>query len=123
MQTQLEARQQVFDIALAHLRKQGKRSMYTTEDGEICAYRGADGASKCAIGALISDARYRPEMEGHGVFGVANKLPAFARRAGDGFLQRVQAELHDDQSDDLGELERDASDLAHRYGLTYALPV
>lgn len=51
--------QNLFDKAVTHLLTQGRRSL---EYG-ACSYRGAHG-DKCAIGALIDDKVYHPEIEG-----------------------------------------------------------
>lgn len=50
--------QQVFDQVAAHLRSQGRRSLY---DG-TCAYRGANGLM-CAAGCLMSDSEYHQKMD------------------------------------------------------------
>jgi hypothetical protein len=47
------------EMALDHLIAQKKRSLHR---GDTCAYRG-DGGLKCAIGALILDENYSPELE------------------------------------------------------------
>lgn len=51
--------QQVFDVVANHLISQGRKS----ELHGGCAYRGEDG-TKCAIGCLIPDKLYDPEIEG-----------------------------------------------------------
>ena len=55
-----EAQQNVFEIVINHLYKQGKRSI---RPGPQCAYRGASGTS-CAVGCLIPDELYDPAAEG-----------------------------------------------------------
>lgn len=50
---------EVFAKVKAHLLAQGKRSM--GDNG--CAYRGANGRM-CALGCLIPDDKYVPEIEG-----------------------------------------------------------
>jgi hypothetical protein len=52
-------RQEIFDYVVQRLLQQGKRSM-TGEEG--CKYRG-DGGTRCALGWLIPDDLYRPEMD------------------------------------------------------------
>ncbi len=52
--------QAVFDKIVAHLRQQGTKSLGS--DGG-CRYRGADGRM-CAVGCLIPDDVYTPELEG-----------------------------------------------------------
>ena len=62
--------QQALDAVTAHLFRQGHRATYTVPEGaEFCAYRTEQG-DKCAIGYLISDEHYTPEMEGSGVEGL-----------------------------------------------------
>lgn len=51
--------QQIFDIVVQHLRKQGERSL-SKKGG--CAYRGANGL-KCAVGVLIPDYKYKASLE------------------------------------------------------------
>lgn len=55
--------QQIFDIAATHLLKQGRRA---TAPAGGCRYRAVqpDGAVlKCAVGALIPDELYEPDLE------------------------------------------------------------
>ena len=46
--------QQVFDQVVAHMIKQGERSI---QNGSMCLYRGPNGL-KCAAGCLIADDEY-----------------------------------------------------------------
>jgi hypothetical protein len=58
-------RQQIFDTVKNHLLAQRERS-YGCAGGSIgCKYRLGD--MKCAVGVLIPDELYRPEMEGRSV--------------------------------------------------------
>ena len=63
--------QEVFNKVVTHLRKQGRKSSMLAYEGcrprYLCAYRGDVGA-KCAIGCLIDDEHYRPEMEAKPVY-------------------------------------------------------
>ena len=52
-------KQEVYDTVCAHLAQQKTRSHL---DGQGCAYRGREGR-KCAVGCLISDDEYSPDME------------------------------------------------------------
>lgn len=55
--------QEVFDRVRAHLLAQGKKSLIIEDDGRrSCRYRGPDGL-KCAIGCLIHDEAYTPDLE------------------------------------------------------------
>jgi hypothetical protein len=136
--------QKWFDQALAHMRKQGKRSM-AEESGDMCLYRAPDGG-KCAIGALIPDELYQVEgMEGMGVLSILsfdeyanrkkNPLPDeiraklrahFGVEDGDDiiFLSCMQRDLHDSlpPSDVLGTLEWNALVFAEGFNLTYTPP-
>lgn len=115
-------RQKVFDKALSHLRKQGRKSM-----GHIgCAYRGGEGL-KCAIGIFIPDRKYRSSMEGCKVNDIISALPIAVTTAGYAFLTAVQERLHDDIPTEDGGLfmeflEENASILAESYDLKYTPP-
>ena len=63
--------QAVFDRVVKHLLTQKRRS----ESKRGCAYRGKDG-DMCAVGCLISDKAYDPEIEGFSIssLGVQEKL-------------------------------------------------
>lgn len=54
-------RQEMFDTAAKHLLTQRTRSI--GEDDNYCNYRGQQGRM-CAIGPMIPDEKYSPEMEG-----------------------------------------------------------
>ena len=61
-------KQQVFDKVAAHLLAQGITSSKGHEVGGTCLYRGPNG-TKCAVGCLIPDDLYSPNMEGKSVPG------------------------------------------------------
>ena len=54
---------ELFTKVQAHLLAQNKKSTSCIDGEDVCCYRGADGL-KCAIGAVIPDDRYAPELEG-----------------------------------------------------------
>lgn len=58
--------QEVFDRVVKHLLTQNKVSFASkngdSKNGDICAYRGAGGLM-CAVGCLIPDNLYKPEMD------------------------------------------------------------
>jgi len=64
--------QEVLNTMAAHLLKQGKKSI--DADSAVCRYRSKDGL-KCAVGALLTNKEYRPEMEGHNVGYIEYILP------------------------------------------------
>lgn len=56
--------QKIFETVARHLVTQGGRSVAPDpkNGGDMCQYHGADG-SKCAVGVLIADDEYTPDME------------------------------------------------------------
>jgi hypothetical protein len=60
----LKTKQDVFDAVAAFLLDPNtkRRSLFYTDDTAVCAYRGKDGG-KCAVGYLIPDEVYTPDME------------------------------------------------------------
>ena len=70
----LTTREEIFSYVEMHLRKQGHRSV-EAQRWTHCRYRGEAGTS-CAVGCLIADDEYDPDMEGKGpvVHGRANQL-------------------------------------------------
>jgi len=67
----------LIDDVVAHVIRQGRRSVTVNVDfEEKCLYRGPDGL-QCAIGACISDDDYRAEWDnsGLGALSVALRLP------------------------------------------------
>jgi hypothetical protein len=62
--------QRIFDYVVAMLAQQGGPS---TEGLNLCAYRG-DYNRKCAIGHLIPDEVYQPDMDGRGIEGGGSML-------------------------------------------------
>jgi len=56
----------ILSTAITKVIEQGKRSV--NEDG-ACRYRSGD--LKCAVGHLIKDEHYNPNLEGCGVFGLS----------------------------------------------------
>jgi hypothetical protein len=57
----LDTSRKIFDYVVNHMKTQGCQSMRQHEPDE-CAYRGANGTS-CAVGCLILDEEYNPNME------------------------------------------------------------
>lgn len=117
-------RQQAFDKALAHLRKQGRCAAAPTVTGP-CYYQHPDNPElKCAIGALVTDAPAEIDLttilcsastllEDH----LKLKFPIEDRY----FFNRMQWQLHDKLDDEtfLTDLERAAQDFATDYELEY----
>lgn len=56
----MRTQQELYDIVVAHLRKQHAKSQ--SPDKKICMYRG-EGGLKCAVGVLIPDEIYNHAME------------------------------------------------------------
>ena len=118
----MKPEQAIFNTVVKHLLTQNKKSMDSTGGAmrrEICAYRG-EGGLKCAVGCLIPDELYTPNMEGVDALWIATDhpelkvVPAFdeAYRALLGDLQTV----HDCNPPELWP--RVLSELAVEYELT-----
>jgi len=63
--------QEIYNRVAKHLLAQGGRSQSRDDDGDlVCAYRGANHTS-CAVGCLIPDEVYTPDIEGGSVTAIA----------------------------------------------------
>ena len=71
--------QHIFNRVTEHLLTQ--RVQATNCDNETCSYRSPNG-NRCAIGALIPDHLYDPDMEDNSVDAVTRLYPAVARWLG-----------------------------------------
>jgi hypothetical protein len=94
--------QEIFDTVARHLFTQGERAGIRRDDDDeyddsfSCRYRGPCG-TVCAVGKLIPDAVYDPEMEGAGVsLLLDNYGPSLPRWMQDNYalLDRLQM-VHD----------------------------
>lgn len=87
--------QEIFDKVVVHLANQKVKSTDgATDEGGICLYRGPEGRM-CAVGCLLSDEEYSPDMEGRPVFmmpQLPSRLQGHLR-----FLERLQ-KAHDSSS-------------------------
>ena len=117
-------RQKAFDQMINHLRKQGEPSV---RNG-WCVYRD-DVGNKCAVGALIPDAVYTPEIEDMKLVDIVKKF--CGTHATYDFLRDSQRMVHDraqtmlvrDGIPFLQTLEEAAEGFARFYGLTYTPPI
>lgn len=90
-------RQKVFNMIAEHLIKQGVRSRV---DG-FCSYRNPDGL-KCAVGAIIKDEFYTPQLEKEPLSYGSNRMMSALTNSLDSrptsgdifFLSRLQ-QIHD----------------------------
>lgn len=136
-------RQEIFDTALAHLRSQGKPSLIKKEGNISCQYRDLDG-NMCAVGALIPDSLYHPDMEECRAGSVFCRNPQLASmydfaedndyqdfsESDSGFLDRLQTWLHDDPANYtqdcphnfMSEVEKAALGFALAENLVYTEP-
>ncbi len=90
--------QEIFDKVILHLRRQHVVSVCVFG---ACAYRGDEGR-QCAIGCLIPDDEYDPNMEGNNVQLLTNcpTLVALLLQGEDwGMLLDALKSLHDDTMD------------------------
>ena len=61
----LRGKKEIFDYVVTHLKNQGSQSLLQSLSSPNvlgCAYRGADN-KMCAVGCLIADDEYNPDME------------------------------------------------------------
>ena len=124
--------QEVYDIIITHLRKQGSKSMLSEDQTEqldsyadegICAYRGADG-KKCAAGIMIEDFEYSPKMEGINIGSVLGRedCPAsLVERLGPHFHLISDLQFVHDKSQ-VANWEREFKRVALQYRLDYTAP-
>lgn len=114
--------QQAFTTIVTHLAQQARRalSLPDTDTRPHCQYRGAEGR-KCAIGVLIPDGLYDPEMDagsGMRVDQILDRYPA-VRKLLDGVSPLMLSELqqtHD--KTDVGRWPGQVRRVAKTYELT-----
>ena len=113
--------QEIFDTVAKHLITQGQQSQ---RDDGTCLYRGPGGL-KCAVGVLIPDDVYTPEMEldelGETGNGVRGLLDRYANVLPDYFSENVRLlsnlqNVHD-SSFSIGSFARRLADVARDYDL------
>jgi hypothetical protein len=97
--------QEVYDTVRDHLLTQNARSM----NNAVCVYRSPNGL-KCAIGCLIRDDEYFPEMEGEYIMNLG-----INRFYDHEFLLDDLRELHDNH--DPSEWKRMLIGIAYDHGL------
>lgn len=112
-------RQEIYDIVKQHLLTQGVRSQKESSVfGAECAYRGDNGL-KCAVGALIPDSLYKPEMEGKRASALMFFNHAVAEYFGvdnGGFLDSLQT-VHDSDWIDPKHWPAELERVAREYGV------
>lgn len=112
-------RQLILDDVFAALIKQGQLAM--TQDG-CCRYRVEGTDLKCAVGRLIPDAAYTPDMEGEQLKSIADSIdPKYGQspEAADiQFLAEIQA-AHDhiEPHDFIFDLRINFNKVANDYNL------
>ncbi len=109
--------QEVFNYVAAHLLTQNQRAeMNHPDSGEVCAYR--SGQLKCAVGCLISDEDYLPEMEGRNVYHIIDDVrykKVFQKMSGISILIGSLQRIHD--SYEPSQWRRELLSMAERRGL------
>lgn len=121
-------KQEMFNIFVPAIIKQGRKSMRNTVS-TWCAYRSHDGL-KCAVGMLIPDELYTPEWEQKSLSSIVEELFFSGPDRGDweefdsilGFLEQAQ-QSHDLALDSNSEFVADyiqrSKELARRHNLTW----
>ena len=111
------SKQQMLDKAVKGLASQGfvqSRGPGITENPGRCAYRGNEGR-RCAIGWLIPDDKYYPELEKNGE---GHKLPKSVlnfRPSSMSLVWRLQ--LAHDRAINPDQMKQNLKDLAKEFGL------
>jgi hypothetical protein len=112
--------QEIFDKVATHLLTQGRQSLVDENIFGGCAYRGHDG-TRCAVGCLISDEAYTPNIEGQGVY----QYDVLAALAASGVIDVVDRrfdllaqlqDIHDYSAPDNWAYELEG--VAHTFGLS-----
>lgn len=109
--------QEVYDKMVAHLRKQGKRSVDADYN---CMYRSPEGL-QCAVGCLIEPEEYNEVFENRSFDFIFDRCPSFATRIGrmnSNIMGAIQI-LHDDTDVDVKHWEKHFQDIAKLYKLIY----
>lgn len=111
--------QEVFDTVVDHLRKQNyERSV---NDNDRCMYQGNDGL-KCAVGCLIPDELYDPNLEAKDALQVCHILGSKWPPAQHADLLHALQITHDRHMNKPEYAERSLSMVAKDFGLTYTPP-
>ena len=110
--------QEIFDIVVLHLYRQGHPA-YDQKEG--CLYRAPNG-DKCAVGVLIPDQVYDPGMEGKSVdnqnFSFSKVLPKYIHQNID-LLLALQG-VHDEWDDwKFSDIQPQLETIADEYNLTF----
>lgn len=132
MTTATKTPQEIFDITLNHLRKQGKASYGVLpgeddqdEPREGCLYRGP-GGTMCAAGVHIPDDKYTTEFEDVNIATGHGELAELVDEVG--LREHIQLLLdlqhaHDDRlTKSVAAWEEQMERIAVRHGLTYTAP-
>jgi hypothetical protein len=114
--------QDIFNTVVAHLRKQQAKSNIVSVGRSMCVYCSPEGL-KCAVGCLITDEEYSPDMEtGQGVHALLADYPKIADRLGWSnreLLESLQL-VHDHYQ--VERWEDGLQSVATYYDLTYTPP-
>ena len=120
--------QEVFDISVNHLRKQGRKSSAGKKADDItgivtddCRYRLKDGDTilMCAAGPFIPDEVYNEKMEGKGPWGLKYKKVYEFPGINVEFLGGLQ-EIHD--GCEVAEWESEWEEFAKKNNVVYTPP-
>lgn len=119
MTTETDRLQALFDKALTGIRQQGGFAVNGTLG---CAYRTRDGR-KCAVGHLIPDEIYKPDMEGHGADVVWERVSPGATNKELCLVTKLQG-AHDTSEfcGNMDSFESEMACIADSFGLTYTPP-
>lgn len=118
--------QHVFDFVVNHLLIQNEMSTYSPNgDVVICQYRGSNNLS-CAVGCLISDEEYDPDLEERTIDEIIETNPNFQFLNVTEFnsTRQLISDLQDVHDDALVfNWSKDLEELAAYYKLTFNPPI
>lgn len=111
-------RQNALDVAVLGIIEQGKRAL----EGTLCRYRTRDGR-KCAIGMLIPDEKYEPDMESMTTRAIFAAVGIFLKSKEDEDFLRSLRDCHDTaQNDFIPTFIYNTRKLAAEWGLIHPIP-
>ena len=110
--------QRYFDRSVEEILKQGRPCRGNSGN---CRYRNSSNNTKCAIGHLIPDKKYKNEMEGFGISSLIIKdlVPSRWKRYESFFVQLQRAHDNSSESNFVHDFEINAKRVAEKYNLEY----
>lgn len=109
---------ELFDKVVAHLRAQNAKAQ---NQNYACMYRATDG-KKCAVGCLILDKHYSPDLEGKGIWWLAVQDSLRASGVADSQVELVQSLQNVHDNFQVGQWPSELARVAAQYNLAPPAP-